>query len=261
MNMSIDEYIEAHIEPEHPYLHALWRATHLHLNYPRMASGHLQGQVLRMLVQMIRPRLVLEIGTYTGYSALAMASALEPGAMLHTIECFDEQEDFTRPWIEGSPWADRVRFHIGDALSYLSPPLDPPALDAPVPIAPALAAPVPDAFPSGCLPSPFPSHSLFDLVFIDADKRQYPDYYRAVLPRVRPGGYILADNTLWDEHVLETLDKEHLDAKRSQTYGVQQFNDLVAADTTVEKVILPLRDGLTIIRKVPSHREEEQPLF
>ena len=263
--MSIEEYIEAHIEPEHPYLHALWRATHLHLNYPRMASGHLQGQVLRMLVQMIRPRLVLEIGTYTGYSALAMASALEPGAMLHTIECFDEQEDFTRPWIEGSPWADRVRFHIGDALSYLSPTLAAtatsalaaPALDglvsaAPVPAAtavPALAATVPDAFPSGSLQSPFPSDSLFDLVFIDADKRQYPDYYRAVLPRVRPGGYIIADNTLWDEHVLETLDTEHLDAKRSQTYGVQQFNDLVAADTSVEKVILPLRDGLTIIRK------------
>lgn len=130
-----------------------------------------------------------------------------------------------------------MAFHIGDALKYLSPANE-NAMEEQLG-----AAPFPRA---GSMP--FPPDSLFDFVFIDADKRQYPDYYRAVLPRVRPGGYILADNTLWDEHVLETLDKEHLDAKRSQTLGVQLFNDIVAADTTVEKVILPLRDGLTIVR-------------
>jgi len=214
--MTLDEYILQHIEPEHPYLHELWRATHLHLNYPRMASGHLQGQLLRMVVQMVRPRRVLEIGTFTGYSALAMASALEEGALLHTIEVYDEQEDFTRPWIEHSPWADRIRFYIGDALELLQAP----AADSP------LAAP-------------------FDMVFIDADKRHYADYYRVVLPLVRTGGYILADNTLWDGHVVE----EHIRESDQQTLGIMAFNDLVAQDTTVEKVILPLRDGLTLIRK------------
>ena len=217
--MNLDDYIEAHIEPEHPYLHELWRATHLHLNYPRMASGHLQGEVLRMLVQMIRPRLVLEIGTFTGYSALAMASALEPGAMLHTYEINDEQEDFTRPWIENSPWADRVTLHIEDVLQARL-------------------------------------QHVFDLVFIDADKRHYVDYYEAVLPHVRPGGYILADNTLWSDQVItppRPLERgsggEVDNAKSSQLRGILAFNDLVAADDRVETVILPLRDGLTILRK------------
>lgn len=204
-----------------------------------MASGHVQGQVLRMLVQMIRPHTVLEIGTFTGYSALAMASALEPGAVLHTLEISDEQEVFTRPWIEQSPWADRVRFHIGDALELLA---DDHA---------GLA-------------------ELFDLVFIDADKRHYLDYYEAVLPRVSEGGFILADNTLWGGQVAdaahlmnnEEMKNEEMkierwrdaakggaNAKESQLLGIMSFNDFVAADSRVEKVILPLRDGLTIIRK------------
>ena len=242
--MTVEDYIEAHSEAEHPYLHALWRATHLHLNYPRMASGHVQGQVLRMLVQMIRPQTVLEIGTFTGYSALAMASALEPGAMLHTLEISDEQEVFTRPWIEQSPWADRVHFHIGDALELLADSQ-----------------------------AGLPVH--FDLVFIDADKRHYLDYYEAVLPRVSEGGFILADNTLWGGQVIEAelrmnnekMNNEQLEietlkierwrdvvktganAKESQLMGICAFNDVVAADERVEKVILPLRDGLTIIRK------------
>ena len=229
--MSLDDYILAHIDPEPEYLHRLWRATNLHLNYPRMASGHLQGCLLRMLVHMIRPQTVLEIGTFTGYSTLCMASALEPGATIHTIEVNDEQEDFTRPWLENSPWADKIRFYIGDALK-----------------SPLLTS------PKG-LP-------LFDLVFIDADKRHYVDYYRAVLPRVRPGGFIFADNTLWDEHVLEkelpeggrwTEERVHVagNGKDAQTLGILAFNDLVANDSVVERVILPLRDGLTLIRKRP----------
>lgn len=218
--MSIDDYIEAHIEPEHPYLHALWRATYLHLNYPRMASGHLQGEVLRMLVHMLRPRTVLEVGTFTGYAALAMASALPEDSHLYTVEIYDEQEDFTRPWIEKSPWADRVTFIIGDIMDLL-------------------AASSTDKGNDGkSLPS------QFDLVFLDADKRHYIEHYEALLPRIAPGGFILADNTLWDGHVLET-DRRASDLK---THGIQDFNDYIAKDQRVEQVILPLRDGLTIIR-------------
>ncbi|MBR1790605.1 MAG: O-methyltransferase [Bacteroidaceae bacterium] len=217
--MSLDDYILAHIDPEPEYLHRLWRATNLHLNYPRMASGHLQGRLLRMLVHMIRPQTVLEIGTFTGYSTLCMASALAPGAIIHTIEINDEQEDFTRPWLENSPWADHIRFHIGDALDLISHN----SLDS----------------------------NSFDLVFIDADKRHYVDYYRAVLPKVAPGGFILADNTLWDGHVVDDIGLEATNGKDAQTLGIMAFNELVAKDSGVERVILPLRDGLTIIRKLP----------
>ena len=207
--MTIDEYILQHIDPEGDYLNALYRDTHLRLLYPRMASGHLQGRMLKMFVQMIRPQQVLEIGTYSGYSALCMAEGLPENATLHTIEINDEQEDFTRPWLENSPYADKIKFYIGDAMKLI------PQLN-----------------------------QQFDLVFMDADKRKYIDYYELVLPLLNKGGYIIADNTLWDGHVLE--EPHHTDM---QTIGIKAFNDLVAKDERVEKVILPLRDGLTIIRK------------
>lgn len=207
---ALDDYIERHIDPEGEYLHALYRATHVRLLRPRMASGHLQGRMLKMFVQMIRPRRVLEIGTYSGYSALCMAQGLEPGALLYTFEINDEQEDFTRPWIEKSPWADRIRFYIGDALERV----------------PQLGL-------------------TFDMAFIDGDKRRYWDYYEMVLAHLAPGGYILADNTLWDGHVLEAEPRR----ADTQTIGIMTFNDRLAADDRVEKVILPLRDGLTLIRK------------
>ncbi len=208
--MTLDEYILQHIDPESDYLKALYRATHVKLLRPRMASGHLQGRMLKMFVEMIRPQNVLEIGTYSGYSALCLAEGLPEGGMLHTFEINDEQEDFTRPWLEGSPWADKITFHIGDALELV------------------------------------PSMNLqFDLAFVDGDKRRYIDYYEMVLEHLNPGGYIIADNTLWDGHVLET-DTHYTDR---QTLGIKAFNELVAQDTRVEKVILPLRDGLTIIRK------------
>ena len=208
--MTLDEYILRHIDPEGEYLHALYRDTHLKLLYPRMASGHLQGRMLKMFVRMIRPRQVLEIGTYSGYSALCIAEGLPEGSLLHTFEINDEQEDFTRPWLEGSPYADRIKFYIGDALK--------------------------------CVPE---LGLTFDLVFMDGDKRKYIDYYEMALSVLSPGGYILADNTLWDGHVLE----EHPRASDLQTIGIQAFNDHVAQDMRVEKVILPLRDGLTLIRK------------
>lgn len=206
--MDMEEYILGHIDPESDYLNALYRDTHLRLLYPRMASGHLQGRLLKMLVRMIRPSQVLEIGTYSGYSALCIAEGLPEGGMLHTFEINDEQEDFTRPWIKNSAYADRIRFYIGDALK----------------LVPA-------------------SGLTFDMAFIDGDKRKYTDYYAMVMEHLSPGGYILADNTLWDGHVLE----EH--PHDAQTEGIKAFNDLVARDKRVEKVILPLRDGLTLIRK------------
>ncbi len=208
--MTLDEYILEHIDPENDYLKALYRATHVKLLRPRMASGHLQGRMLKMFVEMIRPRNVLEIGTYSGYSALCLAEGLQEGAMLHTFEINDEQEDFTRPWLEGSPWADKITFHIGDALDLV------PQMDI-----------------------------RFDLAFVDGDKRRYIDYYNMVMDHLNPGGYIIADNTLWDGHVLEQ-DTHYTDR---QTLGIKAFNDLIVIDERVEKVILLLRDGLTIIRK------------
>lgn len=206
---TIDDYILNHIDPENDYLKALYRDTHVKLLRPRMASGHLQGRMLKMFVEMIQPKQILEIGTYSGYSALCLAEGLKEGGMLHTFEINDEQEDFTRPWLEQSPYADKITFHIGDALD----------------LVPSLGV-------------------VFDLAFIDGDKRKYIEYYEMTLAHLSDGGYIIADNTLWDGHVIET---PH--ANDHQTIGIQAFNDLVANDQRVEKVILPLRDGLTIIRK------------
>lgn len=206
---SLDDYILKHIDSESDYLKKLYRDTNVKLLRPRMASGHLQGRILKMFVQMIRPKQVLEIGTFSGYSALCMAEGLEKDALLHTFEINDEQEDFTRPWIEHSSYADKIRFYIGDALE--------------------------------CVPK---MNIQFDLAFIDGDKRKYIDYYEMTLKYLRPGGYIFADNTLWDGHVVE--ESYRFDA---QTKGILEFNELVAKDQRVEKVILPLRDGLTLIRK------------
>lgn len=207
--MTLDDYILEHIDEEGEYLHRLYRATHLKLLYGRMASGHLQGRLLKMFVRMIRPKNILEIGTYSGYSGLCLAEGLEEGGMLHTIEINDEQEDFTRPWFENSAYADKIKMHIGDALDVI----------------PRLGV-------------------KFDLAFIDGDKRKYAEYYGMVLEHLNDGGYILADNTLWDGHVLEPKP-----IKDPQTRSIVEFNDMVAKDLRVEKVILPLRDGLTIIRK------------
>lgn len=207
--MSLDDYILSHIDEEGEYLHNLWRATQLKLSYGQMASGHLQGRLLKMLVEMIRPKRILELGTFSGYSALSMAEGLQEGGELHTIEIFDENEDFLRQWIGNSPWAERVHLHIGDALD----------------IIPTLG-------------------DNWDLAFIDADKRDYVKYYDMLLPRMKSGGFILADNTLWYGRITEEARPSDV-----QTLGLQSFNNLVAKDNRIEKVILPLRDGLTIIRK------------
>ena len=208
--MTLDEYIVQHIEPEPDYLYRLWRATNIHMLHGRMASGHLQGRLLKMLVQMIRPKNILEVGTFSGYSAICMAEGLEEeDGMVYTFEINDEQEDFTRPWIEASPVADRIRFIIGDAN------VEAPKLGI-----------------------------TFDMAFIDGDKRTYRDTYEMVLSVLRPGGFILADNTLWDGHVVD-----HAYDRDPQTHGIETFNDFLCHDDRVEQVILPLRDGLTLIRK------------
>ncbi|MDO4779836.1 MAG: class I SAM-dependent methyltransferase [Bacteroides sp.] len=205
----IEEYILNHIDEESEYLKQLYRDTHVKLLRPRMASGHLQGRMLKMLVQMIKPKNILEVGTYSGYSALCLAEGLSEGGMLHTFEINDEQEDFTRPWLENSPYADKIKFYIGDAIELL-PPMD----------------------------------IMFDLAFIDGDKRNYIKCYEVVMSKLSKGGYIIADNTLWDGHVLEEPHPTDL-----QTIGIKTFNEYIAKDDRVEKVIIPLRDGLTIIRK------------
>ena len=212
MNSDLEDYILSHIDAEGDYLYRLYRATNIHLLRGRMASGHLQGRLLKMLVRMIRPKNILEVGTFSGYSAICMAEGLEEGGKVYTYEVNDEMEDFTRPWIEGSAVADKIEFIIGDAI------VEAPKLGI-----------------------------EFDMAFIDGDKRTYLETYEMVLRLLRPGGFIPADNTLWDGHVLEIPRS----ADR-QTQGIEDFNDYVARDERVEKVILPLRDGLSLIRKCSS---------
>ena len=209
MTPELESYLLAHSDPEGDYLYRLYRATNIHLLHGRMASGHLQGRVLKMLVRMAQPKNILEIGTFSGYSAICLAEGLPEGGMVYTFEINDEQEDFTRSWIENSPVADKIKFIIGDALTE----------------APKLGV-------------------EFDMAFIDGDKRTYMESYEMVLSVLRPGGFILADNTLWDGHVVD-----HAYDKDRQTQGIEEFNDFVAHDERVERVMLPLRDGLTLIYK------------
>ena len=209
MNTELERYLLAHIDAEGDYLYRLYRATNIHTVHGRMASGHLQGRLLKMLVEMIRPKNVLEVGTFSGYSAICMAEGLNEDGRLYTFEINDEMEDFTRPWIENSPVASKIHFIIGDAN------VEAPKLNV-----------------------------VFDMAFVDGDKRTYIETYETVLKLLRPGGFILADNTLWDGHVID----EHYQHD-AQTQGIVHFNDFIAQDTRVEKVILPIRDGLTIIRK------------
>ncbi len=209
MTEQLDTYINAHIDAEGDYLYRLYRATNIHTVHGRMASGHLQGRLLKMLVHMVRPKNILEVGTFSGYSALCMAEGLEEGSLLYTFEINDEMEDFTRPWIENSAYADKIDFRIGDAI------IEAPKLGV-----------------------------MFDMAFVDGDKRTYVETYEALLPIINQGGYIIADNTLWDGHVADAA-YDH----DQQTVGIRRFNDMIAKDERVEKVILPLRDGLTLIRK------------
>lgn len=208
----LEEYLEQHSSQEPAELRQLRREAHVHLLQPRMLSGHLQGRLLKMLVQLVNPRNVLELGTYTAYASLCLAEGLQASsARVHTIEHNDEMEDFIHRSLALSPFGDRVVVHIGDALEVMQELL---------------------------------SQHPFDLVYIDADKRHYPSYYQLLIPALPPQALILADNTLWDGKVLQSPPPGD-----AQTQGILSFNDLVAGDPRVEVVMLPLRDGLTLIRK------------
>lgn len=212
MKQELYDYVEDHTTPQPDYLSELERRTNIHLINGRMCSGLLQGRLLKMLVSMIRPRRVLELGTFSGFSSLCIAEALEDGATLDTIEIDDELEDFIRHSLASAPCGDKIRLHIGSAEEII------PQLD----------------------------HETFDLVFLDADKRRYCEDFNLVFPMLRPGGYIIADNTLWDGHVIDPTKSGD-----PQTRGIREFNDMIRNRSDVEAVILPLRDGLTLIRKLP----------
>ena len=210
--MTIEEYISAHTSPENAVLEGITRDTYVHILNAHMLSGHVQGRVLAMISHMIRPKRILELGTFTGYSALCLAEGLAEGGKLITIEHNDELEETIRRNLAKSPLGEKIELIIGDAKE---------VLDRPSMV------------------------DTYDLVFIDADKREYCAYLDMVYPLVPVGGFILADNTLWDGHIVDTAyDKD------KQTLGLRAFNDQLAANPRFEQVILPLRDGLTIIRKI-----------
>lgn len=205
---TIEEYVLSHIDKEPEVLSWLTRETHLRTLKPRMLSGHLQGRMLKMFCAMMSAKRILEIGTFTGYSAICMAEALPEDGELHTLEINDEMEEFLNEVFERSGMSEKIHLHIGDA-SRLIPQLE----------------------------------GQFDVVFMDGNKRHYSEYFDVVFPKLRLGGLLIADNTLWDGHVLE-------DSKDAQTVGVQKFNDKVFSDDRVERVIVPVRDGMTLIRKI-----------
>lgn len=213
---ALERYVHDHTEPEEALLRELDRETHLRVVAPRMLSGHVQGKLLKMLVRMARPRRVLEIGTFTGYSALSMAAGLDEGAELHTIEADDELEPLARSFFDRSPHGQKIRLHIGSALN----------------VAPALGG-------------------TFDLVFIDGDKREYPEYYRMLMgdnggeALVGSGSLLIADNILWSGKVVQPV--AHNDR---HTQALVAFNRLIVEDPRVENVIVPLRDGLNLIRVI-----------
>lgn len=211
MESAQDNYIEEHCSISNEALDWLERQTNIRTNYPRMLTGKVQGEFLYMMTRMISPRNVLEIGTFTGYSAICMALALEGEGHIDTLEINDELEDLILEGFERAGVSGRVSLHIGDAVEFLR------GQDG---------------------------KKLYDLTFIDANKREYPDYYELALTLTRPGGFILADDVLWDGKVYA----EQVPTDK-QTSGIVRFNDLAASDPRVETVILPVRHGLSIIRK------------
>lgn len=208
--MNIEEYVSEFSQPEHPILKELGRETKLKVLMPRMLSGQIQGKLLQFLVYMLKPSNILELGTYTGYSAISMAMALPENAVLHSIEINDELESFIRKYINKAGLEHKIILHIGNALNIV------PKME-----------------------------QKFDFIFIDADKRLYPQYYDLVFPKLKVGGFMLADNVLWGEKVIQTLKQND-----EYTKGILQFNQKVLSDNRTENFILPVRDGISIIRKI-----------
>ena len=208
MNPKLEQYILSHSSPEDPLLEDLCRQTHIRFVNPNMISGHLQGKFLEMISKMINPEHILEVGTFTGYSAICMAKGLKPNGKLVTIEINDELTAFARSYFCKAGVDSQIIQVTGNALEII------PNLDQP-----------------------------FDLAFIDGDKREYIEYFRLIFDKVKPGGYIIADNVLWGGKVLETGTKD------PQARGVIDFNNMICKEKNIERVILPIRDGLMLIRK------------
>ena len=208
--MDLETYISTHCDSEPPYLAEISRRAYVRLLNPRMTAGHVQGRLLKMFCEMIRPQKILELGAFVGYSTLCMAEGTAENAGIHTVECDDELEDILRENFASAPFGKKIILHIGDALQVIETL----------------------------------KNTVFDLVFIDADKKEYIAYYQAVMPLVRKGGFIIADNTFWNGKIFEPLHQND-----PRTAEILNFNDFIAKDQRIEKIILPLRDGLTIIRK------------
>jgi predicted O-methyltransferase YrrM len=208
MNKKLEQYLHEHSSPEDPVLEDLFRQTYIRFVNPNMVSGHLQGKLLELLSRMINPEIILEIGTFTGYSAICLAKGLKPGGKLFTIELNDEMKEFSRSYFIRTGMESKIVPLTGRAQDII------PGLD-----------------------------HLFDLVFIDGDKREYTEYFNAVIEKVKPGGFILADNVLWGEKVLDNNTKD------PQTSGIIEFNEMIRTRQDIEKVLLPVRDGIMMIRK------------
>ncbi len=209
-NDTVNDYIIDHTTPADSLLNELERQTHVKVLRPQMVSGHIQGKTLEMLSLMIKPERILELGTFTGYSAICLAKGLTSDGLLYTIDINDELESFANSFFNRSAFAQKIKFIVGDALKIV------PEID-----------------------------ELFDLVFIDADKRQYPEYYNLIFDKVKPGGFIIADDVLWYGKInTEIINND------AYTIGLQKFNDIVASDSRVQNIILPIRDGLMVIQKL-----------
>jgi len=208
ISQELENYIEQHSEKEPQLLAALNKETYQKVLLPRMLSGHFQGRVLSMLSKLIRPVNILEIGTYTGYSALCLCEGMQENGILHTIDIKEELVDFQRKHFDKSPWGNQIVQHLGEAIAII------PTLDI-----------------------------QFDLVFIDADKENYINYFELIVPKMNKGGIILSDNVLWSGKVLEPLQPNDLSTKI-----ILEYNQLLINDPRVETVLLPIRDGLTVSR-------------
>lgn len=210
LSEQLEDYIAEHSENEPELLAKLSKETHQKILQPRMLSGHFQGRVLSLLSKLIAPKRILEIGTYTGYSALCLCEGLADGGQLDTIDIKEELQDFQRKYFERSPYNDQIKQHLGSAIDII------PTLEGP-----------------------------FDLVFIDADKENYQNYFELVLPKMRKGGIILSDNVLWSGKILEEAK-----ANDKSTLKLQQYNQHLKNDKRVETVLLPIRDGLSVCRVI-----------
>ena len=209
MDKKLLKYLHEHMTPEDPVLEELYRETHIRFVNPNMSTGHLQGSFLTLISQMIRPEFILEIGTFTGYSAICLAKGLKPGGKLYTVEINDELREFSQLYFRKASVDDRIIQITGKAQDVIS------GID-----------------------------QTFDLAYIDGDKREYTQYYNIIIRKMRPKGYIIVDNVLWGDKVLD------MDTADPQTRGIIEFNEMIREQKDIEKIILPVRDGIMIIRKI-----------